>query len=244
MRHPLPTLLAGVVFFGGLAFGSPAIKRGGFGGNTNPPAGSDSAVGQSAADQALPAGICEPDQSDLQFQPVGMCQPGALATITAELRASSLFSQVTGPLNPVGGITLTPAQYAELCGALGPRSSCRRPMPPDPGGRIPAQAYQLYRATGNYVSADGRTVQFSVGLAAGDPGNTPALHAVPASERRQSGWHVGRRRPIPASAGEAPALYDISTISTSDLKKIIPIAILAIGLLLAIVLRSLSPRST
>jgi putative drug exporter of the RND superfamily len=40
-------------------------------------------------------------------------------------------------------------------------------------------------------------------------------------------------------AGEAPALYDISHISTSDLKKIIPIAILAIGLLLAVVLRSL-----
>jgi putative drug exporter of the RND superfamily len=40
-------------------------------------------------------------------------------------------------------------------------------------------------------------------------------------------------------AGEAPALFDISTVSTHDLKKIIPVAILVIGLLLAIVLRSL-----
>ena len=40
-------------------------------------------------------------------------------------------------------------------------------------------------------------------------------------------------------AGEAPATYDISSISDSDLKHIIPIAILVIGLLLAIVLRSL-----
>ena len=40
-------------------------------------------------------------------------------------------------------------------------------------------------------------------------------------------------------AGEAPALYDISSISNSDLKQIIPIAILVIGLLLALVLRSL-----
>ncbi len=39
--------------------------------------------------------------------------------------------------------------------------------------------------------------------------------------------------------GEAPALYDINSISNSDLKKIIPVAILVIGLLLAIVLRSL-----
>ena len=42
-----------------------------------------------------------------------------------------------------------------------------------------------------------------------------------------------------AVGGEAPALYDISSISNSDLKHIIPIAILVIGLLLALVLRSL-----
>ncbi len=40
-------------------------------------------------------------------------------------------------------------------------------------------------------------------------------------------------------AGVAPALHDISSISVSDLKRIIPIAIIAIGILLALVLRSL-----
>jgi len=40
-------------------------------------------------------------------------------------------------------------------------------------------------------------------------------------------------------AGQAPALYDISTVSNNDLKRIVPVAILVIGLLLAIVLRSL-----
>ena len=40
-------------------------------------------------------------------------------------------------------------------------------------------------------------------------------------------------------AGEAPALYDVSSISDGDLIHIVPIAILAIGLLLALVLRSL-----
>ena len=39
--------------------------------------------------------------------------------------------------------------------------------------------------------------------------------------------------------GEAPALYDISAYPDSDLVQVIPIAILAIGLLLALVLRSL-----
>ena len=40
-------------------------------------------------------------------------------------------------------------------------------------------------------------------------------------------------------AGEAPALYDVSRISNDDLRNIVPIAVLAIGLVLALVLRSL-----
>ncbi len=40
-------------------------------------------------------------------------------------------------------------------------------------------------------------------------------------------------------AGEAAAIYDVSNTSNHDLTTIIPIAILAIGVLLALVLRSL-----
>ena len=40
-------------------------------------------------------------------------------------------------------------------------------------------------------------------------------------------------------AGEAPAFYDISSISNSDLLHVIPIAIVVIGVLLALVMRSL-----
>ena len=39
--------------------------------------------------------------------------------------------------------------------------------------------------------------------------------------------------------GEAPALYDVSPISNSDLAHVIPIAIIVIGVLLALVMRSL-----
>ncbi len=42
-----------------------------------------------------------------------------------------------------------------------------------------------------------------------------------------------------AVGGEAPAIYDISNISNGDLVRVIPIAIVVIGLLLALVLRSL-----
>jgi putative drug exporter of the RND superfamily len=241
VEHPIPTLVAGVVFFGGLAFAVLGYTAAGFGGNTTPPAGSDSAAGAAVLAKHFPQSSANPTTILFQFPQPVWTNAAPLAKATSELRSSGDFNQVSGPLNPVGGITLTPAQYQGLYGALGPPGN----LPSTPttakllGGRIPVQAYQLYRATGNFVSPDGRTVMFSTGLRAGDPGSTPALNAVPAI--RTTTTQIQRSVGATASgvAGEAPALKDISTISTSDLKRIIPIAILAIGILLALVLRSL-----
>jgi RND superfamily putative drug exporter len=104
---------------------------------------------------------------------------------------------------------------------------------------VPPGLYQAYRATANFVSPDGRTVLYETGLKAGDPGSTSAMNATPAlrAETTAVGKAIGASDS--ALGGEAPALYDISSISNSDLKRIIPIAILAIGILLALVLRSL-----
>src|SRR5262249_46809929 len=121
--------------------------------------------------------------------------------------------------------------------ALGPAQKLSPTAPT--GGRIPPQAYQLYRATANYVSQDGKTIQFSVGLAAGDPGHTRAMNAVPQIRAEANRGATARHAADSGVAGVAPALHDISTVSNDDLKKIIPVAILVIGLLLAIVLRSL-----
>jgi RND superfamily putative drug exporter len=211
-------------------------KGAGFGGSTTAPAGSDSAAGQALLTKYFPQSSANPTDLIFAFRQPIWANPAALANGTAALKSSGLFTQVTGPLNPVG-VSLTPAQYAELHAALG--SARNLPPVPPRGSKVPALGYQLYRATGNYVSADGKTVQFSVGLKAGDPGGTPAMHAVPAvrAETSRVATLMGAR--ASGVAGEAPALYDISSISNSDLKKIIPVAILAIGLLLAIVLRSL-----
>ena len=111
-------------------------------------------------------------------------------------------------------------------------------MPP-PGTTVPPALYQAYRATSNYVSPDGRTVLYFTGLKAGDPGSTSALNAVPALRALTTKVANSVGAKDSALGGEAPALYDISSISNSDLKRIIPIAILAIGILLALVLRSL-----
>jgi RND superfamily putative drug exporter len=236
VTHPVPTLLTGLVLFGALAVGVAGYKAAGFGGSTTAPARTDSAAGQALLTKYFPQSTANPTSLIFRFsQPVWQ-DPAVLGTGTSELKASPLFTTVTGPLNPVG-VTLTPAQYAALHAALGPAKNLP-PVPPK-GGPIPPAAYQLYRATGNYVSSDGRTVQFSVGLAAGNPGNTPALNAVPAVRAETSRVAASMHATASGVAGQAPALHDISAVSTSDLKKIIPVAIVVIGLLLAIVLRSL-----
>ncbi len=237
VSHPLPTLLAGLIFFGALAFGVTGYKAGGFGGSTAPPAGSDSAAGQALLKKYFPQSSANPTEIIFRFSKPIWDDPAVLGTATTQLRHSSLLNQVTGPLNPVGSITLTPTQLAELHAALGPAKALSPTAPT--GGKIPPEAYQLYRATGNYVSADGRTILFSVGLTAGDPGQTPAINAVPAIRAETTAIQHATHANASGVAGEAPALYDISSISDSDLKRIIPIAILVIGLLLAIVLRSL-----
>jgi RND superfamily putative drug exporter len=236
VTHPVPTLLAGLVFFGGLAIGVTGYKAAGFGGDTAAPAGSDSAAGQAVLTKYFPQASANPTSLIFRFATPVWDNPKVLGTGTSALKSSPLFTKVTGPLNPVG-FTLTPAQYAGLHGALGPAQDLPATAPT--GGRIPPEAYQLYRATANYVSRDGKTIQFSVGLAAGDPGQTRAMNAVPTIRAETATLATLMHATASGVAGEAPALFDISTVSSNDLKKIIPVAILVIGLLLAIVLRSL-----
>jgi RND superfamily putative drug exporter len=98
--------------------------------------------------------------------------------------------------------------------------------------------YEAYRASAEFVSADGRTVLFEVGLQAGDPAGTAAINAVPAIRSDVSTVAAAIDATNSGVTGEAPALYDVSSISTSDLKTVIPIAIAIIAVLLGLVMRS------
>ena len=236
VRHPVPTLLAGVVFFGALGVAVFGYTAAGFGGNTAPPAGSDSAAGQALLTKYFPESAANPTSIIFRFNAPVWQDPAPVAKATSELQASGLFTKVTGPLNPVGPL-LTPQQYSELHAALGPAGAL--PAVPPPHSGVPAIGYEIYRATSNYVAPDGRTVQFSTSLKAGDPGTTSAMNAVPSVRAETTAVAKSVGASDSAVGGEAPALYDISNISNSDLKHIIPIAILAIGVILALVLRSL-----
>jgi len=236
VRRPALTLIVGVLVFGGLAVAVSANTAAGFGGSTTAPAGTDSAAGAAILSAHFPQTSANPTNIIYQLRQPAWNDLQALATARSQLAASGVFTTVTGPLNPNGGV-LTPAQLATLHGQLGPPQSL--PPAPPAGTSVSPALYQLYRATGLYISQDGRTVQFETGLKAGDPSTTAAMNAIPAV-RAEAATVM---RSIGASdygvGGQAPAVYDISSISNSDLAHVIPIAIVVIGLLLALVMRSL-----
>jgi putative drug exporter of the RND superfamily len=239
VRRPATTLLIGVVAFGAVALGVLGYAAAGFGGSTTAPPGSDSAKGTTLLTRYFPESAANPTTPIFKFSQPVWTDPQVLAKTTSELRASSLFTQVAGPLSPTGA-SLPPADYAALHAGLGPAGQLPAVQPTTGNAtKVPADVYQLYRATANFISPDGRTVQFSVGLKAGDPGGTPALHAVPAIRAEVTKVATSVHAQTSAVGGEAPALYDISAVSNSDLVRVIPIAIVAIGILLALVLRSL-----
>ena len=236
VRRPAVPLTIGVVGMGLLALAVTAYQPGGFGGAITAPAGTDSAAGTALLAKHFPSSSSNPTNLIYKLpQPVWE-NPEPVAAATDQLKASELFTGVTGPLNPAG-VTLTPAQYTSLHALLG--NAAALPAVPPAHLTIPLQAYEVYRATAQYVSPDGKTIQFQTGLKAGDPSTTTAMNAVPsvrdeaAAAAKTLGateWGVG---------GEAPAFYDISQISDSDLVRVVPVAIVVIGLLLCLVIRSL-----
>ena len=245
MKRPAAALLTGVIIFGALSVAVTAYQSAGFGGTISAPAGTDSAAGQNLLAKYFPASSANPTNLVYKLSTPAWEDPAVIATATTQLQHSPLFTGVTGPLNPVGGTGFTPAQYTALHAVLGSGRlpATTPPIPAALAGKVTASqwsgAYQEYRATAQYVDPAGTTIQFQTGLTAGDPSSTAALNAVPAL--RAEAATVGTTLHATASGvgGEAPAFYDVSQISNSDLAHVIPIAIVVIGVLLALVMRSL-----
>jgi putative drug exporter of the RND superfamily len=239
VQRPVTTLSIGVVVFGALAVFAAGFKPGGFGGQVTAPAGTDAAQGNAALTRDFPQASSNPTNIVLRFSSSVWLNPGVLVNATSRLRASGEFTTLAGPLDP-NGSSISPQELQTLHAQLPAPSKLVGANHLAPATTaIPAQLYSAYAATARYISADGLTVQWEAGLSAGDPGSTAALNAVP----RIRTAVAGMARQVGASAngvaGEAPALYDISNISDGDLRHIVPVAVLAIGIVLALVLRSL-----
>ncbi|HEX3650212.1 MAG TPA: MMPL family transporter [Pseudonocardiaceae bacterium] len=235
VQRPALTLVIGVVLFGGLAVASVGYHASGFGGTVTAPSGTDSAAGTALRDKHFPQLAASPTSVLFKLPDAAWGNPRVLADAQRRLASTGRFTAVTGPLNP-NGAALPAAVFAQLHDQLGPAQALP-PIPP-PQVHLPAAEYQLYRATAAYVSADGHTVQYLVGLTAGDPSTTQAMNAVPAIRAAVTSVAHAVGATDSGVAGEAPAVYDISNISGSDLGTVIPIAIAVIGLLLGLVMRS------
>ena len=239
IARPAHTLAVGILVFGALAFASLLYSPAGFGGAMAAPNGSDAAAGNAALMKYFPQASSNPTNLILELAAPVWQDPGAVVKAERELQATGLFSTLPGPLDPAG-TPILPAAYVRLHAALGnPTLLPALPAAGSPGAKVPTLTYDLYRATARFVSSDGHTIQFEAGLTAGDAASTPALNAVPAVRNALTTVQHSIDTVASGVAGEAPALYDVSSISDGDLIHIVPIAIIAIGLLLALVLRSL-----
>jgi len=238
VQRPALTLVVGVVIFGALAAFTFGFKSGGFGGKVTAPAGSGAAKGNAAVAANYPQSSANPTNVIMDFPTSVWDNPTPLKVASTGLAATKQFSAITGPLDP-NGTTLTPARLAQLHSQLGPPKTLVQSGKLVPPAGVPANEYFAYLATASFISTNGTTVGWYTTLAAGDPQSTAALHAIPAI--RDDVTKVAKQAGASASgvAGEAPALYDVSSISGADLVHIIPVAVLAIGLVLILVLRSL-----
>ncbi|HEY2277179.1 MAG TPA: MMPL family transporter [Streptosporangiaceae bacterium] len=240
VKRPAAALITGVVVFGALAVAVTAYNPAGFGGTLSAPSGTDSAAGQALLTKHFPASSANPTNLIYKLKQPVWDDPQVVTTGQKVITQSGQFTTITGPLDPVGGVTLTPAQFTALhteLAKLGPAASL--PATPPANLTVSPSQYQLYRATAPYVSADGLTFQFEANLKAGDPSSTAAMNAVPALRQTAAQAAAAMGATDYGVGGEAPAFYDISQISDSDLLHVIPIAILVIGVLLALVMRSL-----
>jgi putative drug exporter of the RND superfamily len=239
VRRPVRTLTAGVLVLVALSIGALFLKSAGFDQGVTAPAGSSAAVGNAAVAAHFPEQSSNPTALVFRFATPVWSSATELDVLTTHLAESGQFTTLSGPLNPMG-VAIGAHAFTTLYDAVGSPSAVVARHQVFPPAGFTATEFAAYRSAVRYVSATGTTVQFEAGLSAGTPSSTAALNAVPQIRREVAlaGLQVGAV--ATGVAGQAPAFYDISSTSSSDLREVVPIAVLAIGLVLALVLRSLT----
>ena len=240
--RPAAVLAIGVVLFGALALCTLGYKSEGVSKGTAPPVGSDSAAGTAAQARYFPKVSANPTLLVYKMGTSVWTDAAPLATGQRQLTSSTIagtpsqFTTVAAPLDPAGQ-ALTVTQLESLHTTLGNPNAL--PAVEPAGAAVPPATYRAYRATAQYISPDGRTVLYLVGLKAGNPDGTPALDAVPAMRAQATAVATAIGATDSGVDGDAPGLYDVDSVTNQDLRTVIPIAIAVIGLLLALVMRSL-----
>src|SRR5581483_11615694 len=157
---------------------------------TTAPSGTDAAAGNAALSAHFSQTSSNPANLVLAYPRPVWQNPQPIVQASDALRSSGRFTALSGPLDP-NGTALTPAQLVSLHARLG--APGRLPVREPASLGVPRAQYDAYRALAQFVSADGRIVQFAAALRAGGQQSTQALNATPAI------------RDTVASAARAPA---------------------------------------
>jgi RND superfamily putative drug exporter len=229
--HPAATLAFGLVAFGALATAVLGYRPGGIGAAPAAPGGSDSAAGNALLAAHFPA-ASNPTTVVLRFPEPAWNDPAPAAAAQQRLAALPQFNDLAGPFG-----SLTPGQLTTLHATLGGPAALP-PVPPS-GSHVPPATWAAYRAESQFISPDGRTVVFDGRLAAGDPGSNAAIRQVPAIRAAVGDVAGASGASAYGVGGQAPGAYDVIHASDGDLLRMFPAAILVIGFLLALVMRSL-----
>jgi RND superfamily putative drug exporter len=235
--RPVLTLVAGVALFGGLSLAALSYYSAGFAGALNAPAGSDAAAGNALLAKHFPETSANPAILVFRYDHSIWADPNVLVRAQRSLSGSGDFRRLAGPLDPTGAV-VSPSTLSSLHARLGPPGALPLAEPAGLRASVPASEYASYRSLVQFVSPDGRTVQWQAVLKVGAQDSTPALHATPEVRHAVQAAAKASGALDDGLGGEAAALYDVSTTANHDLITIVPVAILAIGLLLALVLRS------
>jgi len=235
IAHPVVTLVAGTAFLGVLGVFSLGYTSSGFGGQTTGPPGSQSANGTNVIDNHYPPAVANPTQVLLVWKSSVWQDLGPVQQAENDLGKKKVFDSVSGPFDP-NGAALTTSQLSSLYAQLGPPG--KLPATEPAGTPVSAQQYALYRALSQFISPDGKTVQFYTSLTAGSPSTTAAINATPAVRSAVTSVQHSAGATDSGVAGLAPSSYDVSTVSQTDLKEIVPVVIVLLALLLGLLLRS------
>jgi putative drug exporter of the RND superfamily len=234
VRRPLLMLAAGVVVFGALAAGLTGYRTAGL--TASAPTGSDSAAGAAVLTAHFPKATVGSDQLLLRFASPVWDDPAVLTKAQTQLADDRVFGSVTGPLGPGRG-SLPAVQLAGLHSTLGPAAAL--PQAPPASASVPAALYQSYRQTAQFISADGRTVQYYALLRAGPVGSTAAADAIPQATAALAAVARATGAQAHGIAGQDASAHDIDAASNTSLVLVVPVVLALILVLLGLLLRSL-----
>lgn len=236
IRNPLLTLIVGLVFFIGLSLGFVGSPVAGFADRSSGPSGTDSSSGQAALTAHFAGSSVNASEAIMHFPRSVWTDLSTVESAQTHLGAIAAVSRVIGPLNP-NGVALTVRQLSSLHRTLGPALAL--PLLPPSSSPISPGAYRLYRATGQYISPDGHTVQFLTVLK-NPTANAAAVSALPALRSAVTAAATAAGADNSGVFSQNSFTYDVQHTSADDLAHLVPTVAVLIALLLALVLRSVT----